>query len=104
MTAQPQSPRVEELLTRFGERLHLQPFTETAVPSSEEVSLTRELWRALTDDERHTICDNLKTIKARGDDDYRTLLPDQRPLAMRVTHKYFKRLADERRSGLTLSE
>ncbi len=103
MTLPAPSPRVEALLARFGERLRLQPFTETALPSPDEVALTCELWHALTDAERQTICDNLKDIKARGDDDYRALLPDQRPLAMRVAHKYFKRLADERRSGLTLT-
>ncbi|MFC2154164.1 hypothetical protein ACFLRC_01615 [Candidatus Altiarchaeota archaeon] len=92
--------RVEELLDKFGRRLYVLPFTEASIPSREEVELTKEIWAELSDDERQEICLEVNKVTSSGDEKLLEQLPNPEPFAMRLTYKYLKDIADQRKFEL----
>ncbi|MCX6694700.1 MAG: hypothetical protein NTU61_00170 [Candidatus Altiarchaeota archaeon] len=54
------SVRTKELLAKFGRRLTSNPFSIEGIPSEEEVRLTNDIWKAITESEKKSICDKIK--------------------------------------------
>jgi len=82
------SARTKELLAKFGRRLTANPFSIEGIPSEEEVRLTNDIWKAITESEKKSICDKIKAdyIKQYGVKD----LPDPTPYAMRLAYRYLE--------------
>jgi hypothetical protein len=85
------SPRSRELLEKFSRRLDVTPFTVEGVPPQEEVDLIKDLWAALTDEEKKDICVKVGD-EVFGDSIPPEKRPDVTPYAMRLTLKYLKLL------------
>ncbi|MFH0861849.1 MAG: hypothetical protein V1875_02360 [Candidatus Altiarchaeota archaeon] len=74
----------------FERRIASLPFTDEGIPSQEEAQLTKDIWNALTKEERKAILEHTAEMVAEDHRTTRDKIPDQTPYAMRLTHKYLK--------------
>lgn len=89
------SERTQELLDKFGKRLHDTHMTLEGLPSEDEVVLIKDIWFELTGSERNKICDALLDDISQGDSELREKLPWPEAYAMRLTFKYLTDLQEE---------
>ena len=82
--------RLLELLVKFGPRVKRVPFTAEGLPGDEEVTLTKDIWSALTTEEKKKTLKNTAKVVAKERKVKPEQLPDQTPYSMRLTHRFLQ--------------
>lgn len=85
--------RLLELLVKFGPRVKRVPFTAEGLPTDEEVTLTKDIWAALSPDEKKRVLGNTAKVVAKERGLKLDEVPDQTPYSMRLTHRYLQQEA-----------
>jgi hypothetical protein len=78
------------LLGSFGPRIKRVPFTIEGFPSSEEVTLTKDLWAHVGEEQRLKILESAAKNKAQQMGVETAKIPDQTPYAKRLLHRFLQ--------------